>query len=113
MAALGGNKSIARNRQVKLNDALVTTTGTLDFDCPVNTGDFSALFQVVGTLGSFVADLQASLDNGVTFSPIVPVGTFLVAATPFKVQTPLVGGVRYRLNITTAPTSADFWVTRN
>lgn len=111
MAALGTNKSIARNKPVKLNDALVTGNGTLDFDAPTNTGDFSALFQVVGTVTGLVCDLQFSIDNGVTFSTLT--ANFLVAATPFKLQTPLVAGARYRLNITTPPTSADFWVTRN
>jgi hypothetical protein len=111
MAALGVNKSIARNRPIKLNDALVTGTGTLDFDCPSNTGDFSALFQAVGTLTTLVCDLQFSLDNGVTFNVLV--ANLLVAATPFKLQTPIVGGARYRLNITTASGSQDFWVTRN
>ena len=112
MAALATTKSLARGTRVKLTDASITTTGTIDFDVPYDGGgDFSALFQVVGTLASFSADLQVSLDGGTTFNNLA--SAFLVAATPFKVQTPLITGARYRLNFTAGPTSADVYVVRN
>jgi hypothetical protein len=72
-------------------------------------GDFSALFQCVGTTTGLVADLQFSLD-GTTFQTYV--SNFLVAATPFKLQA-LVDGALWRLNITTPPTSGDFYVVAN
>jgi hypothetical protein len=117
MAALAVAKSLARGTKVKLNDAVVTTgggAGTIDFDALDEvTGDFSALFQAVGTVTNLVCDLQFSLDSGqgTTFNTLV--ANLLVAATPFKLQTPLVPGARYRLNITTPPVSADFYVTRS
>ena len=115
MAALATKKSVARGTRQKLTDSPITTaggTGTIDFDVPGSSGaDFSALFQAVGTVTSLAADLQFSEDGGTTFSTLV--SGFLVAATPFKLQTPLVAGVLYRLNVTAAPTSADIWVTRN
>lgn len=117
MAALANPKSLARGTKLKLNDAVVITgggAGTIDFDVPAEvSGDFSALFQVVGTTTNLVCDLQFSLDSGqgTTFSTLV--ANFLIAATPFKLQTPLVSGARYRLNITTPPVSADFYVTRS
>jgi hypothetical protein len=113
MAALGVNKSIARNKPIKLNDAVVTGPGTLDFDCPTNTGDFSGLFQVVGTVTTLTADLQISLDNAVTFNNLVTNFLIAGAGTQAKLQTPLVGGARYRINITAASGSQDFWATRN
>jgi hypothetical protein len=68
--------------------------------------DFSALFQVVGTLGSLSADLEFSMDGGTTFNKLVTGA--LVAATPFKLQTPIISGeIIWQLNITAAPTSAD------
>ena len=113
MAALGNMKSIAKGERVKLNDAAVAGTGTLDFvfvHQMNHPGDFSALFQVIGTLGSVSADLQVSLDGGTTF--VTYSAAALVAATPFKLIT-LVDGAIWRLNITAGPTSADFWVTCN
>lgn len=112
MAISATLKSLACGTRIKLNDAVITATGTIDFDAPYSQyGDFSALFQAVGIVTALVCDLQFSLDGGTTFNTLV--ANLLVAATPFKLQTPLVAGARYRLNVTGAPTSADIWVTRN
>ena len=60
--------------------------------------DFSAVFQVTGTLTSLSADLQISLDGGTTWNTIT--ATALVAATPVKVITPVIAGALYRFNYT-------------
>jgi hypothetical protein len=114
MAFQNAIKSLAKGRPTKLNDSLITGITTLDFDIVSHTnaaGDFSVLFQAVGTVTGLVVDLQFSLDNGVTFSVLV--ANLLVAATPFKLQTPLVSGARYRLNVSGAPTSADIYAVPN
>lgn len=115
MAALATAKSLARGTKIKLNDAVVTTgggAGTIDFDVLSEvSGDASTLFQVVGTVTNLVCDLQFTMDPlGTQYNTLVT--NFLVAATPFKLQTPLVPGGRYRLNIITPPVSADFYATK-
>ena len=60
--------------------------------------DFSAVFQVTGTLTSLSADLQVSLDGGTTWNTIS--ATALTAAAPAKVITPVIGGALYRFNYT-------------
>ena len=115
MAVLNTRKSLAIGVVTKLNDSAVTGTGTLQFTIPPHTSaesDFSALFQVVGTLGSLSADLEFSMDGGTTFSKLVTGA--LVAATTFKLQTPILsGGIIWQLNLTAGPTSADFYVAVN
>jgi len=115
MSQLNVTKMLAIGRPTKLNDALVTGTGQLRFQCPVHSNaesDFSGLFQAVGTLGSLSANLELSLDGGVTFSVLASAA--LVAATPFKLVTPMLSGnVLWQLNVTAAPTSADFYVSIN
>lgn len=61
-------------------------------------GDKSAAFQVTGTLTSLSADLQISLDGGTTWTTTNAAA--LVAATPAKVITPVIGGALYRFNYT-------------
>lgn len=112
MAQLNVRKPLALGQVTKLNDSgPVTGTGTLQFSIPPHTSaesDFSALFQAVGTLGSLSADLEFSMDGGTTFNKLV------TAATPFKLQTPILsGGIIWQLNITAAPTSADFYIAIN
>jgi len=115
VAQLNVRKSLALGQVTKLNDSAVTGTGTLHFSVPVHTnseGDFSAIFQAVGTLGSLSADLECSLDGGNTFNKLVTGA--VVAATPLKVQTPIFsGGIIWQLNITAGPRSADFYVAVN
>jgi len=116
VAVLNVRKSLSIGQVTKLIDSgPVTGTGTLQFSIPPHTSaesDFSALFQVVGTLGSLSADLEFSMDGGTTFNKLVTAA--LVAATPFKLQTPILsGGITWQLNITAAPTSADFYVAIN
>jgi|SRR5882672_12270091 len=115
MAALATKKSVARGTRQKLTDAPITTAGgagTIDFDVPGSTGaDWSMFFQAVGTVTSLSADLQISLDGGVTFNTFS--AAFLVAATPFKEIASMIAGALFRINVTAAPTSADIWVCRN
>jgi hypothetical protein len=114
MANLANRKSVARGQRIKLNDAVITGTGSIDFDMPGSTGaDWSVLFQSVGTQGALSIDLQFSLDGGTTFNTFPNAGAFLVAATPFKELSNMIAGAWYRLNITGAPTSVDIWVIRN
>jgi len=115
MAALGVKKSLAIATPQKLNDASVAGAGTLDFVLPQHTnvgGDFSALFQVVGTLTTLTVALQVSLD-GSTFNDVVPAASFLTTSAAVKIVTPVVAGGIYRLNITASSGGQDFWVTIN
>jgi|SRR5215469_999144 len=85
MAALGIKKVLALGQPTLLNDGHATGTGTLDFYCPVHTnaeGDFSAIFQVVGTLTTLTAALQVSLDGGNTFNDLVASASFLTTSAP-------------------------------
>jgi hypothetical protein len=101
----------------KLNDALVSGAGTLDFQVPVHTSaesDFSLIAQAVGTVTTLTAALQASLDGGTTFNDVVASGSFISNTTPAKVVTPIIsGGCIWRVNITTATGSQDIWVAAN
>jgi hypothetical protein len=115
MAALGLIKTVSRGNRVRLNDGgpITGSTGTLDFTTAHATNfpaDFTAVLQVVGTLGSVSVDLQASLDGGVTFNNVV--ATVLTAAAPIKLTT-LVDGAIWRLNLTAGPTSGDIWISIN
>lgn len=97
----------------KLNGASpLTTTGDLLFTCPQNPpgGDFSAIFQVVGTLTTLACSLQVSLDGGTTYNDLIVAGSFLTPAAPVILKTPLVAGALYRIHITTLTGSQDFWV---
>jgi hypothetical protein len=108
------NPAIVTGQPSKINPAPITGTGIVGpfvFQAGPTEGDFSAVFQAVGTLGALSADLQISLDGGTTWVNIV--ATALVAATPIKVVTPVISGAQYRFNVTGAPTSADFWVSTN
>ena len=79
---------------------------------PDNAGaDASALFQATGTLTGLSSDLQVSLDGGTTFVNLV--ATFLTAAAPAKVLTPLVAGAQYRFNHTASTGNAVIRVTTN
>lgn len=115
MAALGNKISLAAGQAVKLNSASVAGAGTLDFVVPPHTAgkDFSAIFQVVGTLTTLTASLQASLDGGTTFNDLVAAASFLTTAAPLKVVTPLVSGAIYRINITVSTGGQDFYVSIN
>ena len=116
MSALGIKKSLALGQPTKLNDTVVTGTGTIDFYCPVHSNsdcDFSAIFQVVGTLTSLTAALQVSLD-GSTFNDLVASASFLTTSAPLKVVTPVFsGGATFRINITALTGSQDFYVAIN
>jgi len=115
VAQLNTRKTLVLGQVTKLNDSPVTGTGQLQFSIPVHTNaesDFSALMQVVGSLGTLSADLEFSMDGGTTFNKLVT--SFLVAATPFKMQTPMLsGGIIWQINVTAAPTSADFYISIN
>lgn len=114
MAALGQKVSVSVGQPFKLNGATVVSgTGTLDFGVvgPSNKGDFSAVFQVIGTITTLTVDLQISLDGGVTFNNLS--AALLTSGAPVKVLTPIIAGATYRLNITAASGSQDFWVCIN
>jgi hypothetical protein len=114
VANLAVRKSLAVKVATKLNDSAVTGTGSLEFVIPSfanSQADPSALFQVVGTLGSLSANVEFSMDGGTTWNILSSAA--LVAATPFKLITPIVAGPIWRLNITAGPTSADFYVSVN
>jgi hypothetical protein len=66
-------------------------------------GDKSAVFQTTGTLTSLSADLQVSLDGGTTWTTTNAAA--IVAATPVKVITPVIGGALYRFNYTAGGTT--------
>lgn len=73
------------------------------------SGDFSALFQAVGTVTTLSADLQTSLDGGVTWSNVTGLTAQLTNAAPAKAITPVVCGALYRWNYTTASGSTNVW----
>ncbi len=117
MAALGSLKSVTRGERQKLNDAAITTTGTLDFQilhASNHPGDFSGLFVFLGSSTSLTADLQVSIDNGATFVNY-STGVFnAIAASTSKAVTPLFDGVILRVNITTATgVNGDVWLLAN
>src|SRR5215472_6796581 len=115
MAQLNVRKSLALGQVTKLNDSGPVTGTSRQFSIPPHSNseaDFSALFQAVGTLGSLSADLEFSMDGGNNFNKLSTAA--LVAATPFKLVTPILsGGIIWQLNVTAAPTSADFYVAIN
>jgi|SRR5215471_5029995 len=99
----------------KLNAAALTTTADLVFVCQAKAagGDFSAVFQAVGTLTTLVASLQVSLDGGTTWTDYIASANFIAAASPSKTITPLVAGALYRIHATTLTGSQDMWVCTN
>lgn len=115
MAALGILKELGAGQRVKLNDALVSGAGTIDFDVPVhgNGPDFSAVFQAVGTVTTLTASLQISLDGGTTFTDYIIAANFISNTVPLVKVTPLIAGARHRINITAATGSQDIWVGSN
>lgn len=73
---------------------------------PVDS-DFSILLQALGTVTTLSADLQASTDGGTTFSNVTGKTAILTNAAPCAIVGPLVAGVIYRLNYTTASGSIN------
>jgi hypothetical protein len=117
MSALGIKEQLALGQPTLLNDTHASGAGTMDFFIPVHTNDesdFSAIFQVVGTLTSLTAALQVSLDGGNTFNDLVASASFLTTSAPVKVVTPVFsGGVIFRVNVTVCTGSQDFYVSVN
>ena len=116
--------SLAVGTPYKLNDlgVLNNQTGQLYFHVdphPNNKGDFSAIFQAIGSsLTGLSVDLQVALDNNPA-SLANYKATLLTAAAPVAAvgsasANPLVAGPLYALNITALTgTSCDIWVTIN
>lgn len=84
---------------------------TFSFQPDPAANDFSATFQATGTLTGLSSDLQISLDGGTTFNTLT--ATFLTAAAPLKIQTPIINGALYRFNHTASTGSAVIRVISN
>lgn len=76
-------------------------------------GDFSVLLQAVGTVTTLSADVQASTDNGVTWSTVTGKTAVITAAAPCATVTGFVAGVLYRLNYTAASGSSNVNISTN
>lgn len=101
MANIG---SIAAGQIVRLDTTISAPAAGNTFSFPSSPGDsdFSVLIQAVGTLTTLSADLQASTDGGTTFANVTGKTAIITAAAPCAIVGPLVCGVQYRLNYTTA-----------
>ncbi len=88
-------------------------TPVFSFQPKPGGGDFSAVFQVTGTVTTLTAALQVSLDGGTTWTDYIASANFISNTTPSKTITPVVGGALYRINATVLTGSQDFWVCSN
>lgn len=99
------NKGFLVPGQIVQLDTAVTAPAagnTFTFQASPGDSDFSILLQAGGTLTTLSADLQASTDGGTTFNNVTNKTAVITAAAPCAVVGPLVCGVLYRLNYTTA-----------
>jgi hypothetical protein len=95
-------------------DPAITAPGAgnvFAFELDEAAGDFSALFQVTGTVTTCSADLQVSLDGGTTWTTFS--AALVTAAAAAKAQTPVIAGVLYRFNYTAASGSIVMRVCSN
>jgi len=108
-------QSVPFGSPFKLNTAALTATGDIVFVFQPKPagGDFSAVFQVVGTVSSLVSALQVSLDGGTTWTDVVAAASFLATALVIYTLTPGIAGALYRIHSTTLTGSQDFWVCSN
>lgn len=105
---------VVPNATATLIDSAVTAPAqgnVFAFQMDPSGGDFSAVFQAVGTVTTLSGDLQVSLDGGTTWTNVSTAA--LVNATPVKVITPVIAGALYRFNYTTASGSSNIWVCAN
>jgi len=109
-------QSITLATPVKLNGtAVLTTTADLVFSCQAKAGggDFSAVFQAVGTVTTLTASLQVSLDGGTTWTDYIASANFISNTTVTKTITPLIAGALYRVHATVLTGSQDIWICTN
>ena len=100
---------------IKIASAVVATgaQNAFTFSGSPADGDFSVVFQFIGSGTGLTVNLEASLDGGTTFTTFAVLLTTL-AAPQIKVITPLVSGAIYRLNFTAvAGGSTDTWISTN
>lgn len=120
MAAFADTMSIDPVRPTKIITAM-TAPGTQDFIIPEhpNGGEFTAIFQAVGTVTALTAALQIDLSGGTNFVDYIAAASFISNTTPMKAfpasstTVPLVAGARYRFNATAVTGSIDIWVCVN
>lgn len=107
-------QAIPLGSPTKLNSSPLAAPGSVQFVCQPKPGggDFSGIFQVVGTVTALTSALQVALD-GSTFADLVVAASFLSAAATVKTQTPLVAGAIYKINATAVTGSQDFYLTTN
>lgn len=104
---------------VRLYAAITTTGAQPAFTFPMDpTGtDFSVVFEFVGTGTGLTVNLEVSLDGGTSWANYLGGATALVttvAAPAAKVQTPMVSGALFRLNVTAVTAgSTDVWIASN
>jgi len=78
------------------------------------SGDFSAIFQAVGTVTTITAQLEISLDGGTTWAIAVTGANFFPTnAVTNKAVTPVICGALYRVNYTAASGSINLWACSN
>jgi len=78
------------------------------------SGDYSAIFQAVGTVTTITAQLEVSLDGGTTWAIAVTGANFFATnAVTNKVVTPVICGALYRINYTAASGSLGIWCCSN
>jgi len=112
---MAASQSIPTGIPILLETISGTGAGsTFSFQSDPAATDFSAIFQA--TSGTTIsADLQVSLDGGLTFTNYVP--TLITAAGAKAVNasgsTPLVAGALYRFNYTTLTGTWKIYVTSN
>src|SRR4030095_16567556 len=99
-----------------LNDAALSAASDVmvfAFQPKPAGGDFSAIFQVVGTVSSLASSLQFSLDGGTTWTELVAAASFLATGTVLYTLTPAIAGVLCRIHTTTLTGSQTFYVCSN
>jgi hypothetical protein len=98
-----------------LNDAALSAASDLIFAFQPKPagGDFSAIFQVVGTVSSLVSNLRVSLDGGTTWTEVVAAASFLATGTVIYTLTPAIAGALYEIHATTLTGSQNFYVCSN
>ena len=125
MSQLNNTVSLAHGAPIKLtNKGSITGPGTLLFTIPVRPrgGEFSAVFQAIGTVTGLASSLRADASSGGAFSnpaQYAGLSSLLTAAAPTLIvpasgSNALVAGLTYAVNVTALTGGpCDIWVTIN